>query len=458
MKVTFLGGAQTVTGSRFLIEYRGHGYLVDAGLFQGPKELRDLNWTVQADYKKVKGVILTHAHIDHSGYLPRLVKEGYKGPIYCSHPTLDLTKILLLDAAYLQEEDAQFANKTKHSSHSPALPLYTHEDALQANKQLRAQAYYEWVELEPGLSFQLLRAGHILGASLVLIRFENRQGDFEFLCFTGDLGHNSHVLLSGPDRINEVDYLVMESTYGDRLHLSYKDEELASIINTVLGRQGTLVIPSFALGRSQEILFRIRQLEDKGLIASYPIYLDSPMALDVTDVYLKYQDELKIRGFSPDSIWPTKLEFIRKSDDSMLLAMSNHPKIVVSASGMLQGGRVLHHLKTKLPQESNGVLFIGYQGEGTKGRLLREGIPTLRLYHQEVEVNAEIFTIDAFSSHADQSQLLEWVSSVIKKPKIIFLVHGESSAQLELSSRLLECGIQNVIIPQREETFVLDDK
>lgn len=456
MKITFIGATRTVTGSRFLIDYNHSQYLVDCGMYQGPKELRDLNWEEFPETKSIRAIILTHAHIDHSGALPKIVKDGFKGPIYASPATIDLAKILLLDAAYLQEEDAKYANKTKHSSHHPAEPLYRTEDAEQANALFYKIDFHQWKELEPGLSLRFLRAGHILGSSLVQFRYTLPSGEAQLVTFTGDLGNSRSELICDPETVLETHYLVCESTYGDRCLPMYNPHQFAGIINRVLQRGGTLIVPAFALGRSQELMFRIRQLEQQGLIDEHSVYLDSPMALDCTDVYLKHHDSLKVKHIQKEQLWPKKMEFVRSADESMLLAMSNHPKIILSASGMLQGGRVLHHLKSKLPDEKNGVLFVGYQGAGTKGRLLKNGIPEIRLHHQNIEVNAEIFSLDNFSSHADSNELMAWISAIQLRPQKIFLVHGE-----EASSRALYYRIKNnlqidVELPQIRQSVVLE--
>ena len=456
MKLTFLGATRTVTGSRFLLEYQHKKILVDCGLYQGPKELRELNWAPIPWADEVEAVLLTHAHIDHSGALPLLIKNGFRGPIFCSQATHDLLQVLLMDAAYLQQEDANFANRTQHSKHRPAEPLYTVEHATQAVRQLRPLGFYQAQGLLPGFGFQLKKAGHILGASLIEIHFNNSMGISKTALFTGDLGNPRSPLISSPDSVSFADYLITESTYGDRCLPNYSPELFAAIINRTLAQGGTLVIPAFALGRSQEVLFRIRELENAKLIPSYPVFLDSPMALDVTDIYLNYQDNLRVRGLSPQDLWPQTMEFVRNADDTMLLAMSNKPKIVLSASGMLQGGRVLHHLKAKLPGAKNGVLFVGYQGQGTKGRLLKNGIPSIRLHHQETEVNAEIFSIENFSSHADSNELMAWYKKFQKAPIKTFLVHGEESASRALYYRITnELGWDSEI-PTPGQSFLLD--
>jgi len=435
------------------VDYHHQLFLVDAGLFQGPKELRLLNWEPWPLASKLSGVIITHAHIDHCGYLPKLVKDGYRGPIYATSATCDLLQIMLMDAAFLQEEDARYANKTGHSKHQPALPLFDQEDAKRALQLLYPLPFGHTRTLTRGLGFAFHRAGHILGSAWVQLTFDNDSGQSRQLVFSGDIGSGKSPLSCSPERPREADYVVMESTYGDRVLPDYRPQALAEIVNKVLGRGGTLIIPAFALGRSQEFLHYLGSLEQAGLIPAYPVYMDSPMARDVTDIYVRYQDQLQVRDLA--SSWPSRLRFINDSDDSMLLAMSDEPKIVLSASGMLQGGRVLHHLKAKLPQEKNGVLFVGYQAQGTKGRLLREGISSLRIHHKEVSVEAEIFALDPFSAHADRTGLVSWLQDLQLKPQKVFLIHGETEARATLAKLIEQKYAFSCVLPKTHDEFVL---
>ncbi len=456
MKLSFLGAAQTVTGSRFLLEYHNQRLLIDCGLFQGPKERRNYNWVPFTEAKKIDFVILTHAHIDHSGFLPRLVKEGFRGKIITTESTKALCEILLPDSGRLQEEDARFANETKHSKHDPALPLYTEADALESLKYFQARPSNEWIELISGLSIKFLRAGHILGSSLVQISMSENNKQ-HLLTFTGDLGNGRSLILKDPMTVLETDTLVMESTYGDRVQPK-KDpsESIALVIEKVLSRGGTLVIPAFALGRTQEIIYIINQLEQSGRIQKYPVYLDSPMADSVTQVYSKINGDLKLERTPGGNIQFSTSHFhiVAKPEGSMLLCLDPRPKIVISAAGMLTGGRVLHHLKVQLPRAESGVLFVGYQAEGTKGLLLKNGFKSLRIHHREILVEAEIFSIDNLSAHADSNDLVSWVQKFQKKPSKVFLVHGETNALNTLKYRIKnECHIDDVIIPNLGESF-----
>lgn len=450
LKLHFLGATQTVTGSKTLLEYQGKKYLIDCGLFQGPYELRKQNWDPFEIASEVNSVILTHSHIDHCGFLPKLVKDGFRGSVFCSPASLDLARILLLDSAYLQEEDARFAQQTKHSRYENPLPLYTIQDAQVSLKHLKSTPYHKWVQLDQGLSFQFIRSGHILGSNYVQISFMTEQGP-KLLTFSGDVGNGRSFILEDPEVLKETDYLIMESTYGDRRQdRSDPRPLLKSIVEKVTSRGGTLIIPAFAVGRTQEILFLLSEMNIK-----VPIYLDSPMAQEATEIYQSYPEELKkkfSKGIMQNALQKLNFKEIRSSDESMLLCMSDEPKVVISAAGMLTGGRVLHHLKTKLPQEKNGVLFVGFQAQGTKGLLLKNGLRRIRLHHQDVDVEAEIFSMDNLSAHADSDDIIDWIQKLIKKPQKIFLNHGEVNSMQTLAYRIrTELNIEPVLPLSTEE-------
>ena len=455
LSLRFYGAAGTVTGSKMLFEFDQNKYLFDCGLFQGPRDLRIRNWETFSEVKHIRGVILSHAHIDHSGYLPKLVKDGFRGPIFCTHATADLCKIMLLDAAHLQEEDAKYANSTGYSRHSPAEPLFDTADAERAIALLRPIDFHQWHELSEGIQFRFFRAGHILGSAITQISFQSN-GAAKVLTLTGDLGNSRSAIIEDPEKINETDFLLMESTYGDRRQ-SRVDPliEIESIVNKVIGRGGTLVIPAFAVGRSQELLYLIQELESQGRIPKVPVYLDSPMANSATDIYLKYTKELK-KQFQDNHLRTrlstAKFTEIKSADDSMLLCMSSEPKIVLSAAGMLTGGRILHHLKAKLPDEKSGVLFVGYQAVGTKGLLLKNGLKEIRIHHKKVPVEAEIFSIDSLSAHADCEDLLKFAENFKLKPKKVFLNHGEPNASESLRYLLtVELGLKVEIVKEDSE-------
>jgi metallo-beta-lactamase family protein len=460
MKIKFEGAAQTVTGSQTVVSHNRSSTLVDCGLYQGPKPLRLLNWEKPPYFGDIQSIILTHAHIDHSGLLPRWTYWGWKGPVYCTTSTADLLSILLPDAARLQEEDARYANKRKHSRHNPALPLYTVKDAEDALKLLRPLPFEKWHEISPSLSFRFLRAGHILGSAIVQISYTNSNHS-KILTFSGDLGGGHSDLLKEPRNILESNELVLESTYGDRkVNTEGRDNRLAEIINKVFNRSGTLVVPAFALGRTQDLLFSIYQLNQNKKIPNVPVYLDSPMANSVTKVYMQHLDELRFdpsNNHIEESLSTSNFHGVESYEGSMSLQTSEEPKIILSASGMLQGGRVLHHLKQRLPDPKNGVLFVGFQGKETKGRLLQDGIQTLRLHHEEISVRAEIFTLDGYSAHGDADDLINWLKSFQKKPNRIFLNHGEFEGQKVFAERIRNDFKLKVEIPELHQEYDLGE-
>lgn len=458
MKIRFEGAAQTVTGSQTLVQHNGYSLIVDCGLYQGPKSMRMMNWEQPEYLTQIQSMILTHAHIDHSGLLPRWSKWDWVGKVYCTSSTADLLRIMLLDSARLQEEDARFANKTKHSHHDPALPLYTEYDAERALKLLSPVPFDVWQELTPFLSFRFLRAGHILGSAMV--QFSYSQDDkIKLLTFSGDLGGGHSDILKAPITGLETDELILESTYGNRkVNATGRDERLTEVVNKVFARGGTLVVPAFAVGRTQDLLISLYRLQKENRIPIIPIYLDSPMANAVTKVYQKNLSELITGPDSADIKSALSTEHfigVETTDDSMLLCMSEEPKIVISASGMLQGGRVLHHLARKLPDKKSGVLFVGFQGQETKGRLLQEGLLSIRLHHQDISVEAEIFTIEGYSAHADAEDMLQWLKSFVRLPQQIFLNHGEAEAQKVFAERIQKETQIKVSIPSLHEEYKL---
>lgn len=445
VKLTFLGGADTVTGSRTLLTYRGRHWLIDCGLFQGSKPIRERNWQPMVPAAAtIEGILLTHAHLDHSGYLPKICNEGFKGRIYATAGTTDLCHILLRDAAKLEEEAADYANKTKYSHHNPALPLFTLEDAERALTRFTPCQRQEWITLSEGLSVRFVRAGHIIGASLVQINVETPTGQ-RILTFSGDLGNSRCHLLRPPDQVMDTDVLVLESTYGDRLQPRTSGlDALGEAIRRGVARAGVIVIPAFAVGRAQEITYMLRLLEDRKEIPKIPVILDSPMATEAMGICLRHpEDQVLGSAFhsTQDPFHPEHFEVSVSADDSMESCMRDGPIIVISASGMLNGGRILHHLKRRLPSEKNMVIFTGYQAEGTKGRYLQDQnarSSTIRIHHKEVPIEAEIVTLDHLSSHADQADLLEYLNRMRQLPTHLFLNHGNPDAQRALASKIKE--------------------
>lgn len=450
MKLIFKGAIEAVTGSRTLLKYDRSTFLVDAGLYQGEKQKRELNWNPNINSQELDFIILTHAHIDHSGLLPKLVRDGFNKPIYCSHGTKDLAEILLLDAASLQEEDARFANESGYSHHKPALPLYTQEDAKNALKLFHAINQNEWYSPCENLSFRFTRSGHIIGSSFVEILYQKNKGPAK-ITFSGDVGNGRSQILRPPSYILETDTLVLESTYGDRLQsrVDPKDE-FEKIIHKITQRNGVVLIPSFAVGRAQEVLQLLSALKlEKRIDENLPIYLDSPMSTKATDIFLKHAEE-----HLGTPLFVNKFISTSAPSDSQVLQQKSGPCIIISASGMLTGGRIMHHLKARLPDEKNGIIFVGYQAETTKGRLLQSGIKDLRIHHESIPVNAEIFTIECLSAHGDYLDLINWLTKFESGPKKIFLNHGEKNARLSFANKLQEMG-HEIIMPDTDKEYVI---
>jgi metallo-beta-lactamase family protein len=431
----FLGAAGTVTGSRTLLTLERSKILIDCGLFQGPRELRYRNWEpFPVAASKIERILLTHAHLDHTGYIPRLVKEGFRGEILCTEGTAQLCEVLWLDSAKLQEEDADFANRTGHSKHKPAYPLYGRSEVEAALRLLKPCKRKEWVQLSRSLAVRFNRAGHIPGASFIDLNF-NQDQISRRICFSGDLGHDRSLTLREPESPEEADLLVLESTYGNRRHPQENLKNFAEkILNETFARQGTVVIPAFSVGRAQEILKLLQILESENRIPSVPVVLDSPMSVRATDIYLKLLEDQKPQGglvHSPPSLFPKLFRTAESPDDSFAACMMAGPSVVISASGMLTGGRVLHHLKQRIQDDRNTILFSGYQAEGSKGRYLldfgaKEG--SVRIHHQEVPVRARIAMLEGLSAHGDFEDLGNWVAKFWKLPRKILLNHGEEAS------------------------------
>lgn len=446
VQLHFYGAAGEVTGSACVLSFtNGKGelsrILIDCGLFQGAKTDRVKNREAIAyDPEHLDAVVITHAHLDHSGLLPRLGRQ-FPGHVYCTSGTYDLLKIMLADAAKLQEEDAEYANRTGYSHHKPAEPLYTQADAKKIIRQLKPVTNHQWVRLTPQIQFRFHRTGHIVGSAA--IEFLIEEGGEKFtLGFSGDLGHDRHLTLRGPEPLFDCDALVLESTYGDRPadpKALQVDEELVRIIQEVVESNGVLVIPSFAVGRAQELIYRIRKLEDAQKIPAVPVVLDSPMSEDATVVYLEHPEDFKADSsvsLNRKNFFPKRFEVVKSTQQSYDTTERRGPLIVISASGMLQGGRVLHHLKSRLSSSKNKVLFVGYQAEGTKGRFLQSKPEEIRIHHVPVKVLAGIETIVGLSGHADQDELIAWVRSARQLPKKVILNHGALHALQSLQSRI----------------------
>lgn len=438
----FLGGAGTTTGSKFLLIHNGRLTLVDCGLFQGLKDLRQLNWTpFPVDPKSVNEVVLTHAHIDHTGYLPRLVREGFRGPVHATSATTDLARIMLLDAARIQEEDAEFANKKNYSRHDPALPLYTEADAEEALKLFQSHPYGTPFALSPDLSCLMRDAGHILGSATLELHLDEGAQTMK-LVFSGDLGRSNAPILNDPVTIPEADYLFVESTYGNRLHESESPSDiLMQVINQTAARGGSVVVPSFAVGRAQTLLYLLRGLIEQGKIPSLPIYLDSPMAVDTTQIFSRHTElydqdmsSLVQEGKSPFAF--PGLHLVHSAPESKRLNSVTYPCIIISSSGMATSGRILHHLKFRLPDPRNSVLLVGYQAVGTRGQRLLNGEREIKIHGEWVPVRATVRNIPGLSAHADYREILTWLGHFKSPPRMTFIVHGEAEAGAALAEHI----------------------
>ena len=453
MRLGFYGAAGTVTGSKFLIEADESRLLVDCGMFQGLKPLRLLNWEpTPFDPRGVDAVVLTHAHIDHSGYLPRLVKAGFKGPIYCTEPTADLLEILLLDAAKIQEEDAAYANRKNYSKHHPALPLYDGEDAQRTLRMLKTVPSLG--QFEAGsFTVRFHEAGHILGSSFLSIE-EPKTG--HRIVFSGDLGRYDAPMHADPDPLPDCDTLVLESTYGDRDHPTEPmEDQLEEALTKTLRRKGIVLVPSFAVARAQLLLLLIRRLMEEGRLPNVPVHVDSPMASNVTQLYRRHAEAEGLE-MERHELYGKWLTLHRSVEESKQLNSLKGPRIIIASSGMMTGGRVLHHLRRLVSDRKNLIVLSGYQAAGTRGRKMAEGAKTVRVYGDDVPVNAQLTQIGGLSAHADADDLERWVGSAKTPPGSVFLVHGEPDSAVALGERLKQDGLRT-IIPELNQRFELTE-
>jgi metallo-beta-lactamase family protein len=456
-ELTFLGAARTVTGSKYLLEDGGSRVLVDCGLFQGLKELRQRNWEpfpVPPD--SIAAVVLTHAHLDHVGYLPRLVAQGFRGAVFCTAGTADLCRLVLPDAARIQEEDARQANKHKYTRHEPALPLYTEADAFRALAQLHPVGYGSRVEIADGVSVEFTPAGHLLGSAFVACRLAGGTR----LLFGGDLGRYDRPVLPDPSAPPEADVALIESTYGDRDHeADDQGNALAEVIRDTAERRGKLIIPAFAIGRVEELLYWVRRLERERRIPVLPVFVDSPMATEALKFYTARVAELDadMRPAQKEvSTFATaRFQTVASPQQSRELTASRRPAIVISSSGMATGGRVLHHMEAALPDARNTVLFVGYQAVGTRGRQLVEGAREVRIHGREIPVGARIARIDSMSAHADRTEMLRWLGHFSVPPRRLFLVHGEPQPMDALKATIEQRLSWNVHTPAHGERIAI---
>ena len=468
MNITFYGAARTVTGSCHMVEAAGKKFLIDCGLFQGSLTDQMLNYEdFPFNIQDVDFVILTHAHIDHSGRIPKLYKQGFKGNVYATTATMDLCSIMLPDSGHIQEKEIEWVNKKRRRAGKKENDaMYTAQDGIDSLKLFQGIEYEDIVTINENLSFKLVDAGHMLGSSIVEL-YVKEDGKEKKVVFTGDLGNPNRPIINDPTYIDDADTLVMESTYGDRLHgkLEEQSEHLIDIILSTIRRGGNLIIPSFAVGRTQEILYEINKYAADEKVAEelarIPVYVDSPLAVNATKIFEEnpeYYDEeaLKYLLNGDNPLEFRNLHFVHTSDESRALNEDLKPKIIISASGMCEVGRIKHHLKHNLYRPECTILFVGYQAEGTLGRKIMDGQKLVKLFGDEIAVNAEIKYLDAFSGHADKEGLLNWIYHMDKKPKNIFLVHGEYSAQQALRTSINERFGINAVIPAYEDTYTDD--
>jgi metallo-beta-lactamase family protein len=450
--ISFLGAVDTVTGSRYLVDASGTRVLVDCGLFQGPKKLRERNWApLPFDIASLNAVVLTHAHIDHTGYLPRLCKAGYAGPVYCTRGTRDLLQLLLPDAGHLQEEEAEHANRWGYARHHPALPLYTREDADRCLDQLVPIDFHTGFEPARGMTATFSRAGHIVGSGCVALR-----AGAVSITFSGDVGRPVDPIMMPPEPLAPTDYLVVESTYGDRRHPAEDlTEAIARVIVETIEKRGVIVVPAFAVGRAQHLLYLIAKLRADNRIPECPVFLDSPMAIDATRLFC---DHVGDHALSRDQCTAMckVARYSNTADDSKAIDRSSGPMIVISASGMCTGGRVLHHLQRFLPDERSTILFVGYQAAGTRGRSLVDGATELKLLGQYVPVHARIVRLDGLSAHADYAELIDWLRAGKLAPRGVFVTHGEPGASDAFRRRLRDAFGWNARVPEVGETVALE--
>ena len=447
MELTFLGATGTVTGSKYLLRAGSHRLLVDCGLFQGLKQLRLKNWQpLPVNPSEIDAVVLTHAHIDHSGYLPLLVRNGFRGPIFCTEGTRELCELLLPDSGRLQEEEAAYANRHGHSRHDPALPLYTEQDAARALERFVPVAFDQETEAFAGVSFRLRPAGHIVGAAMALV-----QGEGTLVLFSGDLGRPNDPVMKPPVPVAAADYLVLESTYGDRLHS--KDDPaatLAALINRTTKRGGAVIVPAFAVGRAQMLLYLLYRLKRDGAIPDIPIFLNSPMAVDATRIFHAHHGEHRLSREECTAMFK-QVQYVNTVEESKALNSRRGPMVVISASGMATGGRVLHHIRAFGPDARNMILFAGYQSAGTRGAALVQGADSVKMHGEYIPIRAEVAQLDNLSAHADSEEILDWLANFTAPPATTFLTHGEPSAADALRRRIKDRLGWNCHVPEFAE-------
>ena len=449
-QITFCGASKTVTGSKYLVEYKDKKILVDCGLFQGLKDERIRNRQKMPFFpKKVDAILLTHAHLDHSGYIPLMVKEGFTGPVYCTKATFELCKIILPDTGFLQEEDVRYLKK-KGGKYQEATPLYTEEDAVKCLKQFKVVDFNKVNRIDDDIDFKITGAGHILGAGVISLTL----GD-KVVVFSGDLGRTNDDILYDPQKVKHGDYILCESTYGDKVHKNIdQKEELGKIINKTVSRGGNLIVPAFAVGRTQLILYYIHQLKMEKKIPAVPIFVDSPMSIKATNLLDDFIDQHKLSEKDCIDMF-NDTKFTTTVDQSKRIFEQKVPSIIISASGMATGGRILHHLAHYGPDNKNTILLVGYQAVGTRGRALQDGKKELKIHGQVVKINAEVERLENMSAHADSNELIEWLKGFEDKPKKLFIVHGEEKSSNIFAERVEKELQWDTLIPEYLQIYQL---
>lgn len=452
LSFTSLGGAGTVTGSKHVIEHDERRLLVDCGLFQGTRELRELNWQpFPVSPASIEAVVLTHAHLDHCGYLPRLVSQGFRGKIFATAATIDVARLVLLDSAHLQEKDAEFANRRGFSRHKPALPLYTARDAERTLEFFEPVEFHQRRDLGNGAALLFRRAGHILGAATAQLEIGNK-----LFVFSGDLGRYGDPIMVDPEPVENADFLVVESTYGDRIHPHFDAAQtLKEVIERTVRRGGTIVIPAFAIGRTQSLLYQLWTLKNSGELKLVPIYVDSPMATDATELMAAHMADHRLQ---PDVCREafSMATYVTDTEASKALSANRMPKVIVSASGMATGGRVLHHIKAFGGNPRNTILFAGFQAKGTRGRAMVDGQREVKIHGEWIEIRAEVADLTMLSAHGDASEIMRWLASFRKAPDKTFIVHGEPTGSLALRDRIESSLGWSCRIPAIGERFDLE--